>query len=151
MLDAMDSEVPITRDDFRQICQLTPVRVPEDIPAPERLWSDQDWLRIRHGYKPDDDDRWYAYVEGQRLFLHRIGGRGIYEAQFVRAPDGWQISSAVVEGDRSTYRRGDDAYESASLEVLIESALCGVYDGPGLQRLERLEAERETPQAGDND
>jgi hypothetical protein len=44
-------------------------------------------------------------------------------------PDGWQITSAVVEGDRTHYRRGDDAYESALLEALIDGELLGLDDG----------------------
>lgn len=141
MLDGVDSEAPIAPGNFRR---LTPVSVPEDIPVPERCWSDQDWLRIRHGHKSVDmDDKWNAYVEAQRLFLHRSWtGRGIYEAQFVQAPDGWRISRAIVEGDRSSYRRQDDAYESALLEALIDSVLCDIYDGPGHQRLARVRAER---------
>jgi hypothetical protein len=142
MLDDVHSEPPITRDDLRP---LTPLSVREDIPPPERLWSEQDWLRICRGHKSTDmDDKWDAFVEGQRLYFHRSWtGMGVYEAQFVQVADGWQISCAVVEGDRSTYRRQDDAYESALLEALIDGKLCGVYDGPGHQRLARARTERD--------
>lgn len=67
---------------------------------------------------------------GEALYLHRSWtGRGIYEAEFGRVPDGWQITSAVVEADRPHYRRGDDAYESALLEALLDGELLGLDDG----------------------
>jgi hypothetical protein len=76
------------------------------------------------------------------LYLHRSWtGRGD-EADFGPVPGGWQITSAVVEGDRSSYRRHDDDYESALLEALIEGKLLGIYDGPGHQRLARARNER---------
>jgi hypothetical protein len=139
----VDSESPITRDDLPL---LTPVSAPQDIPAPERHWSDQDWQRIRQGHKSTDmDDKWHAYVEAQRLYLHRSWtGKGIFEAQFLRAAEGWHITSAVVEGDRNAYRRHDDAYESALLEALIDGKLCRVSDGPSHQRMARIWAERGT-------
>jgi hypothetical protein len=90
------------------------------------------------------DDKWDAYVEGQRLFLHRSWtGKGIYEAQFVREPDGWRISRAVVEGDQSSYRRQGDEYESALLEALIEGNLCGLAPGPGYRRWRAAVAQRD--------
>lgn len=141
MLDVVHGESRITRDDLRS---LTPVAAPEDIPPPERVWSDEDWYLIRRGHKSADmDDKWHAYVEGQRLYLHRSWtGRGIYEAEFGQVPGGWQITSAVVAGDRGSYRRQDDEYESALLEALIDGKLLGTYDGPGHQRLARARMER---------
>lgn len=82
------------------------------------------------------DDRWHAFTENDRLCLHRSWtGKGIYEAQFVRVRDGWRISRAVVEGDRERYRRHDDAYESAQLELLIDGVLCKVWRGPSYERM----------------
>jgi hypothetical protein len=130
MLVYVHGEPRVTRDDLGR---LTRVSAAEGIPPPERVWSDRDWLLIQRGHKSAEmDDRWDAFVEGQRLYLHRSWtGHGIYEAEFGRTPDGWQISSAIVEGDGSIYRRQDDSYESASLEGLINGTLLGVYQGPG--------------------
>jgi len=78
------------------------------------------------------------------LYLHRSWtGRGIYEAEFVQVPGGWQIVAAVVEGDRGSYRRHQDDYETALLEALIDGRLLGVFDGPSHERLERIRAELE--------
>ena len=113
------------------------------IPPPDRIWSGANWHVIGKGHKSDDmDDKWNAFVEGHRLYLHRSWtGRGIYEAQFAQVPGGWRIIAAVVEGDRSSYRRHDDAYDTALLEALIDEKLLGVYDGPGHERLARIRAE----------
>jgi hypothetical protein len=82
------------------------------------------------------DDRWHAFVDNDRLYLHRSWtGNGIYEAQFVRVPDGWRISDALVEGNRERYRRRDDARESAQLELLIDGVLGAVGNGPSYERL----------------
>lgn len=134
MLGVVRDESPVTRDD---LSNLTSVAVPEGIPSPERVWSGTDWDTIRRGHKAADmDDRWHAYAEGQRLYLHRSWtGHGIYEAEFSQVPGGWRITSAVVEGDRSSYRRKDDHHESALLEALIEGLLLGTYNGSGHQRL----------------
>jgi hypothetical protein len=111
---------------------LIPVSSPEGIPSPERCWPDRDWLRIACGHKAADmEDRWHAYVEGERLYLHRSWtGRGIYEAGFVREALGWHISDAVVEGDRRFYRRRDDAGETALLAALIDAVLLTERAGP---------------------
>jgi hypothetical protein len=140
MLDAVHSESPIRRDDLRA---LMPVAAPEEIPPPERVWPDEDWHLIRRGHKAADmDDKWDAYVEGQRLYLHRSWtGLGIYEAEFGRVPGGWRITSAVVAGDCGSYRRQGDEYESALLEALIDGVLLATFDGLGRQRLERVRAE----------
>jgi hypothetical protein len=82
------------------------------------------------------EDRWHAYVEGERLYLHRSWtGRGIYEAGFVREAHGWRISDAVVEGDRRFYRRRDDAGETALLAALIDAVLLTEHAGPRYQIL----------------
>jgi hypothetical protein len=44
----------------------------------------------------------------------------------------------VIAGDRDSYRRLDDKYESAPAEALIDGELLGKDDGPaGRQRLAR--------------
>lgn len=69
MLDVVNDASPITRDDFHR---LTPVMVAEAIPPPDRIWSDANWRVIGQGHKSDDmDDKWNAFVEGHRLYLHR--------------------------------------------------------------------------------
>ncbi len=95
------------------------------IPAPERLWTDDEMSRIRVGLLPVSmDDKWFMFMEHDLLHLHRSWtGHGIYEAQFVRDDDGYRITLAVVTSDGERYRRSSDATESALLERLIASLL----------------------------
>jgi hypothetical protein len=133
----------VARGDFR--C-LTPLAVAEVIPPPPRIWTSEDWAIICRGHKSADmDDRWNAIVEDQRLYLHRSWtGRGVYEAEFRQVADGWQVASALVEGDRDSYRRQDDAFETALLEALIEGVLLRDFHGAAHQRLAKIRAQRES-------
>jgi hypothetical protein len=84
---------PLVRADFRK---LFPIRSPAPIPSPDKRWSAQEWAAIRRGHKSRDmDDRWHAFVERDRLYLHRSWtGHGLYEAQFEQAEVGWRIGAA---------------------------------------------------------
>jgi len=101
----MTADAPLTRESFRR---LKPINTPRPLSQPPaRVWSDEDWDRIRHGYRARDmDEKWNIFVEGDVLFMHRSWtGRGIYEASFAPADGGGRrIASVVVEGDRERYR-----------------------------------------------
>ena len=80
--------------------------------------------RIRLGYIPAWDFKWFLFMEGDRLFLHRSWtGLGIYEAKFTPTGGGYVIESAVVTGDQDTYSRSSDEHESQFLEELIAGFL----------------------------
>jgi hypothetical protein len=72
------------------------------------------------------EDKWIAYVEDDRLFMHRSWtGHCIYEAQFEECEGGWHVTSAVVTDDRNVYGRGSDEYESLFLEALLDLVFFG--------------------------
>jgi hypothetical protein len=121
------------------LSDLRPLPQPQVIPPPERVWTGHEWSLIRRGRQAQGmDERWHAFVEDQRLYLHRSWtGWGVYEAHFAPEASGWRINSAVVAGDHDSYRREGDEHESALLEAVIESVLLGVHGGPGQQRWER--------------
>ena len=98
---------------------------PRPIPCPYRLWTEAEWARIRDGFVPQEmEEKWFAFVDGNRLFLHRSWtGYGIYEATFAKGEGGWRIVSAVVESSPDVYERGDDERESRTLEQLITGLL----------------------------
>ncbi len=102
-----------------------PLTVPEPIPAPARVWTDDEMGAIRRGYVPHImDEKWFIFMEGNRLFAHRSWtSLGVYEATFAPAEGGYVIESAVVTGDETEYRRSSDEDESLTLEVLIISHL----------------------------
>ncbi len=82
---------------------------------------------IRAGYIPEImDEKWFIFMEGDRLFAHRSWtGLGVYEATFAPVDRGYVIESAVVTGNRSEYKRSADQDESLILEVLIVGHLLG--------------------------
>jgi hypothetical protein len=120
----MQQERKVGRDQFTR---LTRVAMAEVVPSPPRRWSDEEWATICWGHWPRDmDDKWLAFVEDDRLFLHRSWtGFGVYEAQFARGRDGWHITELLVSGDRGTYRRASDAYEALFVEAIIDDLLLG--------------------------
>ena len=127
---------PVVRADFRK---LSPLRSSAPIPPPDRRWSATEWAAIRRGHRSRDmDDRWHAFVEGDRLYLHRSWtGHGVYEARFGEADGGWRITEALVCADATTYRRGSDAYESLMLEWVIGGVLLDRWDNQRWQRIQR--------------
>lgn len=107
-----------------------PASEPVPIPAPDRIWSDDEMDRIRLGLLAESmDDKWFAYMEDNQLYLHRSWtGHGIYEATFTKTDGGHRISSAYVTDDYERYRRSSVETESARLERLISSLL--LHEGP---------------------
>lgn len=136
ILGSVDGRSGLARGDFGI---LRPVPQPEVIPPPGRVWTSREWNLIRRGHRSQDmDDKWHAFVEDDRLYLHRSWtGMGVYEAEFAADASGWRIVRAVVAGDHDSYRRRGDEYESALLEAVIEWILLGVRDGPGHRRWQR--------------
>jgi hypothetical protein len=144
MLALVDDERPIAPTMLRK---LQPVPQPQPIPPADRLWTDEEWAAIKRGHKSRDmDDKWHAFAEERRLYLHRSStGRGVYEAKFDADPKGWRITSAVVAGDGTSYRRRGDEFEGAFLAAVIEYKL-GVHDGPGHSKgLRELRRQRQGP------
>ena len=105
--------------------KVEPLTVPQPLPAPSRVWTGDEMGAIRRGYIPwMMDEKWFIFMEGNRLFAHRSWtGLGVYEATFVPAGGGYVIESAVVTGDGTEYRRSSGEVESLTLEVLIASYL----------------------------
>ena len=104
-----------------------PLTIPQPIPAPARIWTENEMGAIRYGYVPHMmEEKWFIFMEGNRLFAHRSWtGNAIYEATFAPARRRYVIESAVVTGDETKYRRSSDEEESQTLEVLIASYLLG--------------------------
>jgi hypothetical protein len=131
---------PLTRSSFTG---LSPVASPVSIPPPDRLWSADEWVLISRGHQSHDmDDKWDAFVEADRLFLHRSWtGLGLYEAQFVDADGGRRISEAVMAGgEYISYRGGNDpweSWESLLLLQLILGLLLGRSDDALEQRIQQ--------------
>ncbi|WP_093615255.1 hypothetical protein [Streptomyces indicus] len=117
---------------------------------PQRLWSEEDWERIRRGYAARDmDEKWNVFCEGGTVFLHRSWtGYGVYEATFTPTGDGGRrITAALVERDAEIYRCTDDAYDCVMLELVLSAIVLG-EPAAGL-RARLVELTRRGPGADD--
>lgn len=116
----------VTRSQWKNESLIDPV----PIPAPARIWTDDEMAHIRFGLLPVSmDDKWFMFMEDNHLHLHRSWtGHGIYEAEFVRHESGHRIRRAVVTNDDERYRRSSDATESGLLERLVASLLLDEHD-----------------------
>lgn len=114
---------PVTRSDWSGL--LLPVFEPARVPPPERPWTRSQWQRIAAGALPEaTDGRWLAFVEHDRLYLHRAAtGSGIYEVQFERRGLGRRIVEVLVSTSRFEYRRSSDECETLHVEAVIETFL----------------------------
>jgi hypothetical protein len=133
---------PITTRD--RLGALTPVRYPQVLPVPGRMWTAQEWDRIRRGFRTRHPrGRWNAVVEHDRLFLFRHGtGVGIYEAQFSPIGDGWSITELIMCGDPAVHRRDTDEAHALHVEALIDSQLLDAWDSAAIRRIRALEPAR---------
>ncbi len=104
-----------------------PIKMPQDIPPPARIWTDEEMERIRRGYIPQImDEKWFIFVEDDRLYAHRSWtGYGVYEATFAPVEGGYVIESAAITGDDSIYRRSSNEDDSQILEMIIVGHLTG--------------------------
>ncbi|MFC8717800.1 hypothetical protein [Kitasatospora sp. NPDC057198] len=144
----MDTRV--RRSDLRR---LTPIREPRVLSeVPLRMWSPAEWERIQRGFRARDmDDRWHAFAEDDRLFLHRSWlGDGKYEVAFVETRGGHRISRVLVEGAEPRYPGGSDREVCLLLEVLISSILLGERAEDQRGQLADLRSAGRPPQPGDN-
>ena len=49
-----------------------PLKDPQPIPAPARIWTAEEMEHIRRGYIPHMmEEKWFIFVEDDRLFAHR--------------------------------------------------------------------------------
>jgi hypothetical protein len=116
----VDEASPLSRASFKTVI---PISMPVHIPPPTRAFSEVEWLTLEAGHRSRDmEDKWFSFVERDRLFLHRSWtGHGIFECRFEPHEGHWSITGAVVEGDLTVYRRDghSDDYENQLLERII--------------------------------
>ncbi|MEV6756897.1 hypothetical protein [Streptomyces sp. NPDC051214] len=121
----MTADAPLTRESFRRV---HPISMPRPVTQlPDRVWTDEEWDRIRRGYRAQDmDQKWNIFAEDNVLFMHRSWtGHRVYEATFAPTTGGRRIASAVVEADRERYRSKSDAYDCLMLELIISAIILG--------------------------
>jgi hypothetical protein len=92
---------------------------------PARVWSQEQWKRIKRGYRARDmDEKWDVFVENRVAFLHRSWtGNGVFEASFSPAGDGWHISAAETSSERA--RKVSAELNRVLLELVLSTILLG--------------------------
>lgn len=104
----------------RKSWRTEPLADGDEIPAPERLWTAEEWEIISHGLVPRAmEDRWFWFVEDLVLHAHRSSsGVEVFEASFARRSDGYVIRRLLVTTDRDLrclLLRGDQPEDGTSL------------------------------------
>ena len=92
---------------------------------PARVWSQEQWERIKRGYRARDmDEKWDVFVENHVAFLHRSWtGNGVFEASFSPAGDGWHIAAAQTSSERA--RTVSAELNRVLLELVLSTILLG--------------------------
>ena len=74
----------------------------------------------------DMDDKWDAFLEGDRLYWHRSWtGNCLYQTRPERRNDRFVTAETWVNRDPQQYISSDDRYDAALLAVLIDNFLLG--------------------------
>jgi hypothetical protein len=92
---------------------------------PARVWSQEQWERIKRGYRARDmDEKWDVFAENRVAFLHRSWpGNGVFEASFSPAGDGWHISAAETSSERE--RKVPAELNGVLLELVLSTIVLG--------------------------
>lgn len=126
----MSSE-PLTRASFA--LPLRPIIKSRAMPlVPDRVWTEQNWERIRLGYAAGDmEEKWHVVTEGRTVLAFRSWtGRAIYEATFAPCDGGWRIVSARVETKRKVYRSPSAEFDAMMLYGVLSGVVLG-EEAPG--------------------
>lgn len=91
----------------------------------EREYTAAEHAQIARGFIPRDmDDRWFIYLEGDTLALHRSWtGACIFRVRFAPAGDGYRIAEAWANRDAGQYRVTDVHEDATHLARLIDLLL----------------------------
>jgi hypothetical protein len=128
--------------------KLSPIIAPVPMTLlPARVWSQEQWERIRHGYRAlGMDEKWDVFVENDVAFLHRSWtGNGVFEASFEPADGGWRISTAVVESSPERARKSPAELSRVLLELVLSAIVLGEPAAGLRAELVRLSSPQDRP------
>ncbi len=96
-----------------------------------RVYSAAEYARIARGFIPQQmEDKWFIFLEGDRLYLHRSWtGLALFEVRFEPHGGDYVLAEAWVNRDPDQYKSTDDDFDAALLLFLIDRLLLG-YDPP---------------------
>lgn len=117
---------PLCDDSWVEIVQrgdwkIHPLEEPVPLAPPDIALTPDQYEALKRGLKPREmDDKWFAFVEDDRLYLHRSwSGFGIYEVQFARDDDLFVPAEVVVTGDPEKFQRSSEAETGDHLRLVI--------------------------------
>jgi O-acetyl-ADP-ribose deacetylase (regulator of RNase III) len=111
----------VQRGDWKAI----PIERPVPISAPDIALQPDQYAALKRGLKPQAmEDKWFAFFEGDRLYLHRSWtGFGIYEVEFVREGDVYVPDEVLVTDDPDKFQRNSDEDTADHLRLVIAMVL----------------------------
>lgn len=82
----------------------------------------EEFKNISRGLIPEQmEDKWFAYLEGRTLFLHRSWtGVCIFQVELRRAQNGYVVSRVEVNNDPEQHRPRSIEHETSLVNTLIE-------------------------------
>jgi hypothetical protein len=78
---------------------------------------------LRKGHRPrgDMDDKWFCFVEDERLFMHRSWtGREVFRAELLPRRDGGAVVTGLIRDADRTQFKVDDADAVAMFDRLLD-------------------------------
>lgn len=111
------------RDDWKTI----PMSERHTSLSVDRHYAPDEMKSIQQGVIPDSmDDKWFIFFEDDVLYCHRSWtGCCIYQAEFERVGDHFQVSRLLVTRDPEEYKITDDAYDIRLFAFLVDRLLLG--------------------------
>lgn len=90
-----------------------------------RTYTAAEYARIARGFIPRDmDDRWFIYLDGDTLALHRSWtGACIFLVRLVPVGAGYRIAEAWANRDPAQYRVTDAGKDATDIARLIDLLL----------------------------
>jgi hypothetical protein len=123
----MAMAAPATRDSW----QNKPMPEARVRLAYERRFTAEEHGRLAMGIVPrNSDDKWFVFLEGGWLYLHRSWtGACMYAVRLGAADGGSEVAEAWANRAPEQYTRTDDDYDARLLRFLVDRLLLG-QDAP---------------------
>jgi hypothetical protein len=126
VLELKHNEMSATRQSWSN---LQPMPAQRSALSLQREFTEQEYELICRGLIPERmEDKWFIFVEGDTLYMHRSWtGYCIYRLSFIRDDTIYVVGDAFVNRDTSQYSGIDDRYDERLVMFLIDSLLLGEH------------------------
>jgi hypothetical protein len=90
-------------------------------------FSSEEFEKISRGVVPEEmEDKWFIYLEGTTLCLHRSWtGTCIYQVELEAHAGTYAVRRALVNRNPAQYHATDDVYDAELLRFLVSYVLLG--------------------------